>query len=435
MLVAILRFLYVLAFVALLSYFWGLFVSIETQNWFGIGLLSLVLAYYMWNAQRLMNDMLSDNVSVKNRGLGIWREIFYLFQKNTKKWRGKVADVERQQDRFIQAIQASPNGILMLDELDQIEWCNRVSERHFGLDSKRDLRQKVTHLIRQPGFVHYLAQGYWDQPLSLEDMGINRNLSLLIQSFPYGENRKLILSQDVTQAKKSEAMRQDFVANVSHELRTPLTVLSGFLETVLELELSPEDHKKYLGLMHQQSERMKALVEDLLILTRLESTMMPRHSQLISAPALIHRLVEDAKNLSGGAHQFEVDIDEKAYLEGEESELFSAFGNLITNAVRYTPSGGNIKVSWQVDKATGLVEFSVVDSGGGIAPEHIPRLTERFYRVDRSRSRDTGGTGLGLAIVKHVTTRHGATLKIDSELGRGSRFAITFPASRLIIQP
>lgn len=262
-----LRFFYLLAVVGLLAYFWGRFVSPSTSLWFASTLLVFILAYQLWNSHRLMQALLRDELVAKDRGMGNWREIFYLLHKNDKTWRHKLHLALEQQEKFIQAIQASPNGILMLDDADHIEWCNGVSERHFGINSKRDAMQKLSYLIRQPSFTQYIQNKRYEEPIQLEGMGINGNLSLNIQLFPYGVNRKLMLSQDITQTKKNEAMRRDFVANVSHELRTPLTVLSGFLETVRELKLSEEDRKRYLDLMHVQSERMEALVEDLLILT------------------------------------------------------------------------------------------------------------------------------------------------------------------------
>lgn len=424
------RFAYLIAVVAGMGYVWGKFISESTQYLFATVLLILILAYQMWNVQRLMQSLISGElIGHKRRGLGNWREINYLLQKLEKKWRDKASLALSQQEKFIQAIQASPNGILMLDDVDQIEWCNGVSERHLGLNSIRDSMQKLTFLVRHPTFTQYIQNKQYEEPILLDGMGIDGNLSLNIQVFPYGGNKKLLLSQDVTQSKKSEAMRRDFIANVSHELRTPLTVLSGFLETVRELPLSDQDRKRYLDLMYVQSGRMTALVEDLLILTTLESSPPPPSNQLILIEPLLKRLVQDAQGLSSGKHQIVTQFTSSRNLQGDEKEIYSAFGNLITNAIRYTPEGGQIRIEWGDDQDGAY--FSVRDTGPGIALEHIPRLTERFYRVDRSRSRDTGGTGLGLAIVKHIVTRHNATLEIRSDLGKGSTFSIYFPAWRL----
>jgi two-component system phosphate regulon sensor histidine kinase PhoR len=238
-----------------------------------------------------------------------------------------------------------------------------------------------------------------------------------------------MLARDVTQAERLEAMRRDFVANVSHELRTPLTVLVGFLETLRELDLDPQRVRDYLGMMGEQSGRMQRIIDDLLALSVLESAPPPPMDRVAVAP-LLERLRADAAALSGGRHAVSVQGTPTRDLLGAETELASAFGNLVSNAVRYTPAGGNVKLVWR-DGADGAL-FSVEDTGPGIAAEHIPRLTERFYRVDRSRSRETGGTGLGLAIVKHALARHQAALDIESELGRGSRFSARFPPQRTL---
>jgi two-component system phosphate regulon sensor histidine kinase PhoR len=269
------------------------------------------------------------------------------------------------------------------------------------------------------------------RPLHLDFMGEQGSLMLMLQIFPYGENRKLLLSQDITILKKNESMRQDFVANVSHELRTPLTVVSGFLETLRDLKISKLDQKRYVDLMFAQTSRMMTLVEELLILTRLDSSPLTSKTTKVHIEDLFEKLILDAKSLSQDKHVIEVRRLTKMDILGAESEIFSAFSNLIVNAIRYTPEGGTVIFEWKADQDGGAI-FSVKDSGIGIAQEDIPRITERFYRVDRSRSRDTGGTGLGLAIVKHVASRHNASLKIESELGMGSTFSIHFPKDRLV---
>jgi two-component system phosphate regulon sensor histidine kinase PhoR len=234
--------------------------------------------------------------------------------------------------------------------------------------------------------------------------------------------------RDVTQSERLDRMRRDFVANVSHELRTPLTVLSGFLETVRELPLEPEERDRYLALMAEQSDRMQRIVQDLLTLSTLESSPPPPEREQVAMAPLLARLQRDAEALSGGRHTIVLDAD-AGDLFGAESELASAFGNLVSNAVRYTPAGGRIVIAWKT--LGSCAEFSVTDDGLGIAPEHIPRLTERFYRADTGRSRETGGTGLGLAIVKHALSRHQSQLQVTSAPGKGSRFSALFPQTRL----
>ena len=359
---------------------------------------------------------------------GIWGEIYYRLHKLAKRWHAQVRQVEQQHSRFIQAIQASPNGVAMLDDHDQIEWCNAIAEEHFGLDAKRDLRQHITHLVRHPDFVRYLNSHQYDEMLVMRGMGEKRQNVLSVQAFPYGENRKLVLSADITELERTDAMRRDFVANVSHELKTPLTVLSGFLETMRDIPLSEADRARYLELMDQQASRMRNIVDDLLVLAKLEGDAKPPSDRAIDMRAVISHLQEDAANLSAGRHRFAFTADEDLTVSGVHTEILSALGNLVTNAIRYTPDGGSIDVVWK--QVGNEAVFSVTDTGLGIPAADIPRLTERFYRVDRSRSRDTGGTGLGLAIVKHVLQRHDATLEVKSEEGRGSTFSVRFPVQR-----
>jgi two-component system phosphate regulon sensor histidine kinase PhoR len=265
--------------------------------------------------------------------------------------------------------------------------------------------------------------------------GGNQPRRISLQFHPYGPGNRLLLTRDVTGLEIMEAMRRDFVANVSHEIRTPLTVLHGFVETMLSYDLEATERERYLLLMHQQSQRMMGLVNDLLLLSRLEGTPVPGRSDWFSAADLLAQVVRDAQVLSDaiadGGHDIHAEPCPHALqIAGAKTELLSAMSNLIGNAVRYTPSGGHIRAGWRT-LPQGEVEYWVADTGPGIAAEHIPRLTERFYRVDRSRSRETGGTGLGLAIVKHVIQRHGGQLHIDSTVGVGSTFRLLLPTSRV----
>ncbi|TXI81975.1 MAG: phosphate regulon sensor histidine kinase PhoR [Cupriavidus sp.] len=392
-----------------------------------------LLAYYLFQINRLWKVLDAPAYGEIPSALGLWGEVYYRLHRLVKRWRTQVLQVEQQHTRFIQAIQASPYGVLMLDDADQIEWCNDVAEQHFGLNARRDVRQRITHLIRRPEFVHYLTRERYDEPLVMRDMGEHKRNVTAVQILPYGENRKLVLTQDITKLENTEAMRRDFVANVSHELKTPLTVLTGFLETVRDLPVSEEDRLRYIDLMLVQSRRMQRIVEDLLALAKLESDVQPPPLDRINVSALAAHLVHDAEALSQEHHQIEADIDPAVVLRGAELEILSALGNLVSNAVRYTPEGGRISI--RLKYTDGQAVFSVSDTGLGIAPEHIPRLTERFYRVDRSRSRDTGGTGLGLAIVKHVLSRHHADLRVTSEVGRGSTFRVVFPKDRSGYEP
>ncbi len=349
----------------------------------------------------------------------------------------RAQDLSRRRlDEMMAAMQASPNGLVLLDADGRIEWCNLVAAQHFGLDVQRDLLQYVVNLVRDPAFTAYMGAGDPSRAVIVAGSQSTplRPVRLSVQVHPYGEGRRLMLSRDVTLLEQAEAMRRDFVANVSHEIRTPLTVLAGFVETLQTLPLSDEERTRYLRLMAQQSQRMQTLVSDLLTLSRLEGSPPPGADEWVELAALMAQCEQEAWSLSaqlgGGSHAIEFHCEGQWRLSGAPTELQSALSNLVTNAVRYTPAPGRIVVRWQV-MADGQGEFSVQDSGPGIAPEHLPRLTERFYRVDRSRSRETGGTGLGLAIVKHVAQRHGAELRIQSQLGQGSRFAVVFPAMRV----
>jgi two-component system phosphate regulon sensor histidine kinase PhoR len=333
---------------------------------------------------------------------------------------------------FLSAIEVSPNGVMLLDAADHISWVSASAANHFGLDPQRDLQQRVTNLIRQPAFVQYLSAGDFRDGVKCP-MTTGAQSWLQIHIKRYGDGLKLVLSQDITERERADHMRRDFVANVSHEIRTPLTVLSGFIETMGSLPLTEIERQRVIGLMSQQAERMQTLVADLLTLAQIEGSPSPAPDRWLRVDELMQRIDNDLRGLSRGRHPVTVTIDSQdkcCEIAVVESEWLSAMGNLVSNAVRYTPDGQPIDVRWQMLR-DGRAEFSVKDGGVGIASEHIPRLTERFYRADSSRSRNTGGTGLGLSIVKHVVQRHGGDFKVSSELGRGSTFSLTLPAVRV----
>ena len=412
------------AFISL--YNWGA----EYAIFIGVFLLSVPLVYSYINLARLGKYVQSDSIESMPLPSGFWEEVFFRLQRLVKTLKQRIRNIEQQHENFIEAFQASPNGILMLDESDQIEWCNSISERFFGLIFKRDVMQRINFLIRRPEFIHYLNKRNFDEPLLLERMGPDSSLSLMLQAFPFGNRRHLLLVQNVTDLQKADAMRRDFVANVSHEMRTPITVLMGFLETVQSLELEKNQREQYFDMMMSQAQRMKSLVEDLLTLANLEANSLPAATNQVNVETIMALLKNDAEALSHGNHSFTFEVLNKNNLLGDEREILSAFSNLVSNAIRYTPEAGAIHVKWIVN-VDGQGEFSVTDTGPGIASEHLSRLTERFYRIDRSRSRDTGGTGLGLAIVKHIANRHQAQLTIESTPGKGSTFTLRFPKERL----
>ena len=362
------------------------------------------------------------------RDAGLWGELGYRIERSLRS-REQAAELERTRlTQFLSAIEASPNGVMLLDAGDQMEWCNSLAADHFGLDPLRDRRQPITNLVRAPAFVAYLQAGRFDEAVQMPEPRGKGLLSVLVRR--YGDDLKLVLSQDITERERSDGMRRDFVANVSHEIRTPLTVLSGFIETLRNLPLTEVERKRVLVLMTQQADRMGALVSDLLTLARLEGSPRPMADRWVALKSLLVQVEAEARLLSGVRHVVAIATDVDAQIAGAQAELHSAITNLVNNAVRYTPDGGRVELTWRV-QPDGAGEIAVIDTGPGIAREHLPRLTERFYRVDGSRSRDTGGTGLGLAIVKHVVQRHGGELDIQSEIGKGSVFRLVFPAARV----
>jgi two-component system, OmpR family, phosphate regulon sensor histidine kinase PhoR len=379
----------------------------------------------------------ADDSARKPPVRGLWGEAAERIQRAMRVRDVQAQDAQHRLQEFMAAIQGSPNGVILLDPQGRIEWCNQTAADQFGLDPKRDLMQHVTNLVRDPSFTAYYNDngGGAGRDIVIPGPGSlpSRPVKLSLYLHSYGEGRRLMLSRDVTSVEQAEAMRRDFIANVSHEIRTPLTVLRGFVETLQNLPLQPEERARYLGLMAQQAKRMQTLVNDLLTLSRLEGSPLPGVGEWTPAAGLTGQCEQDARALSallGKAQNIRFGAPPALEIAGAPSELLSAMSNLVSNAVRYTPAGGSVEVAW-LDMPDGRWEFSVRDTGPGIAPEHLPRLTERFYRVDRSRSRETGGTGLGLAIVKHVVQRHGCELRIESRPGTGSTFAIRFPARRV----
>jgi len=369
-------------------------------------------------------------------GSGLWGEVSDRVRRLIRTRDRLAIDSEGRLQDILAALHASPNGVVLLDDEGRIEWFNQTAAGHFGFDARRDMLQHFSNLVRDPGFAaYYVARDFHrDVIMPGRSSTSAKPVKLSVHLHPYGEGRSLLLSNDITLVEHADAMRRDFVANVSHEIRTPLTVLAGFVETLQVLPLDDPERQRYLGMMAHQAQRMQTLVNDLLMLSRLEGSPLPPTQEWISVNTLIAQCEQDAEDLSSvvcaRVKSVSFEVEGVSELAGSSSELHSAMFNLIGNAIRYTPADKAIHVSWRF-LPHGAAVFSVKDAGPGIAPEHISRLTERFYRVDRSRSRDTGGTGLGLAIVKHVAQRHGAELGIESVPGKGSTFSITFPAQRV----
>ena len=366
-------------------------------------------------------------------GSGVWEEIFAGLARLMRRQTHIESRLSAALTRFQQAGAALPEGVVVLDEGDRIEWCNPRAEVYFGLDSQRDRGQQITYLIRQPQFVQYLEAGRFSEPLVLRLNRSDAELILSIQLVPYGDSDKLLLSRDITRWERLETTRRDFVANVSHELRTPLTVLNGFLETLADMpKPDPEMTKRSIALMLEQTTRMHRLVEDLLTLSRLESAQTPPARRIRGrARAGAHCCIAMPRRCPRGGTASRCGSSPSVGLIGSGEELRSALGNLISNAVRYTPEGGEIEISLG-RSPTACRPSPCATPASASSPSTFPRLTERFYRVDRSRSRSTGGTGLGLAIVKHVLSRHQAHLEVESELSRGSTFRAVFPPARAV---
>ena len=406
---------------------WAVAGALPAALFFGVFLLVRMILHLHQLAK--FDYWLADpDTRVVPDGAGLWEDVFARLNRMVRMYRKEREHHAAALQHMEQATSALPEGVAILDEADHIEWCNPLVEQHFGLDSARDIGQQITYLARQPEFVQYLATHDFSEPLVLR--GTRQDgLTLSIKLIPYSDNKKLLISRDITRFERIETMRRDFVANVSHELRTPLTVVNGFVETLLDMpSLENDTARRALQLMGEQTQRMERLVNDLLTLSKLDNALNALQEETVEVPVLLRALHHEGQSLSGGQHALRLELESDCNLLGNTAELRSAFGNLVSNAIRYTPQGGAIVLRWQ--ERDGQPVFSVQDSGLGIAPQHIPRLTERFYRVDHSRSRETGGTGLGLAIVKHVANRHQAQLNIASEEGKGSTFSIVFPAKR-----
>lgn len=391
--------------------------------------LCALLALHLYNLRKLLGWLKKPDLANIPWGNSIWEDTFASLYQEVRRHSRSETQLISALERLQQAAGALPDGVVVLNGTDQIEWCNPIAERQLGLNLTKDAGQPISYLLRQSEFINYLGVQNHSDPLVLKSLR-NPDITLELQLVPYGTNQKLLICRDITHLEKIETMRRDFVANVSHELRTPLTVVGGFIETLQDIEGAiPENLRHYFELMAEQTSRMRNLVEDLLTLSQLESSQNLLQEADVDIPALIVTVQKEAGNLSGGRHQVMIDhVDPELKLQGNTDELHSAFGNLVNNAIRYTPDGGEIHLSWKLRGNEAV--FSVQDTGIGIEPQHLTRLTERFYRVDRSRSRETGGTGLGLSIVKHILTRHQAKLEIASEFGKGSTFSAVFPQQR-----
>lgn len=421
-----------LAIILAISLLGGLmFGTLAALSILSIGLLLLVF-YHTHHLAQLERWAQSEMDTPVPLGRWVWEQAFANLYRHVRRHKEVEKNLNTTLARMREASEAMPDGMVVLTGDNHIEWFNRLATSYLGLDPDHDVGQPFANLVRQPEIVEFLAHGNFGEPLIVKSARDPR-LTLALQIIPYGTEQKLLVARDVSKLEELETVRRDFIANVSHELRTPLTVLCGFLETLESMPSDDSDAPRFLKLMKTQADSMQRLVNDLLTLSQLESPQNPLKEEPLDITGLMERVHGNALALSAGRHKIHLQVDSSSKILGSESELASAFGNLASNAVRYTPQGGTITLRWY-SNGSGVV-FEVRDNGIGIAPEHIPRITERFYRVDRGRSRETGGTGLGLAIVKHVVLRHQAELAINSTPGKGSSFAIRFPAARCILYP
>lgn len=371
-----------------------------------------------WLGRGAFGDKLEQN--------GIWGDIYHHIWKIRKVDKKRKKKLSRMIDRFRTSTDALPDAAVVLGSYGEIEWINTAASELLGL-KKTDKGQRIPNLVRAPLFVQYLKSGNYQQKINIPSP-VNDNIILEISIVPYGVGLRLMLAQDITQLKKMERMRTDFVSNISHELRTPLTVVKGYLETLQEMDDVPEVYFKSFQKMYAQTERMQLLIDDLLLLARLETKA--KKTECVRVPALLRQLCRESDLLEQDERRIELHIASDACLQGDVEELRSAFTNLVVNALKYSPIDKPVKVSWFGNDGNGAC-FEVVDFGEGIANTDIPRVTERFYRVEVKRNHKINGTGLGLAIVKHVLVRHDAKLEIESQLGKGSRFRCVFPAKRV----
>jgi len=393
--------------------------------WVMVAGLGLLVGYHTLYLSRLHHWAALPRQRELPFGFGSWGHAFDRIGRYMRQDAGERTETATELERLHAAVDLLPDGLVVLDRFDHVQWSNRAAQDLHGIFGTR---RPIDHFVRQPEFLAYLRDGDFSRSVTMA-LPSTPGRRFALKIVPTDEAYRLLVTRDITETSRLEQMRRDFVANVSHEIRTPLTVVAGFVETLLDMELPAEERRRCLEMVQKQTTTMQRLVEDLLTLATLESTSLPPEHSAVAVEPLLQAVVADVRALSAGRHPVELRIETDAGLRGAPAELDSAVRNLLTNAVRYTPDGGTITVDWRLIEGEGVL--SVRDTGIGIAAEHLPRLTERFYRVDRGRSRDTGGTGLGLAIVKHVAQRHHARLEIESRVGYGSTFSLRFPAARV----
>jgi two-component system phosphate regulon sensor histidine kinase PhoR len=422
-----------------------LFAAIAALSWLAGALSGLLLPcllaglllYLGWHLYQLTGlwQRLQDNRHGSSRAVGLWQALNNSLLEQHTAAQARLRELSYSLDRFRDTVNTLPDAVVILDAQQHIDWSNPAAGKLLGIDWPDAAGQPLGRLVTDPLLAEYLDSGEYAQPLVLNSPG-NRCiiLSLYVAPLKHAAKTQLLVARDITRQYHLDAVRRDFVANVSHELRTPLTVIMGLAEQLGLDSSDPVMQQRAIELLQQQAQRMNVLVTDLLTLSRLEMQHEATHEDSVAVPELLQSIAEEAVTLSGAArHDVQLQLDSHCGLRGDAGELRAAFGNLVANAIRHTPGGAHVMIRWREDSDG--AHFSVTDTGEGIAARHIPRLTERLYRVDASRSRDTGGTGLGLAIVKHVLEHHDAALEINSKVGGGSTFSCHFPVERIIPLP
>lgn len=405
----------------------ALFGSLFEQSFTFVAV--ILFAYLFWHLfqlSRLFHWIFISKAIYPPAAPGVWGEVFNQLYNRQRKHRADLKKLNDIVSEFRDSTRALKEGAMIISNIGEIRWFNKAAAKLIGLKSSVDIGQRLFNLLRHPDFIEYEAARDYGKPLTIPSP-INADLILSLSITPYNEDQRLVIIRDITEKYHLERVRQDFVANVSHELRTPLTVITGYLE-MLDPEVNPnlQSVSKPLGMMRQQALNMGHLVDDLLLLSKLDSKVDTNSYKTIDINLLLDSICAEARAFSGEKdQQILFHSHTNAMLKASEKQLRSAFSNLVFNAVRYTPAKGKIDIYWQEDDSH--LVLKVVDNGPGIASEHLPRLTERFYRVDTGRNRSQGGTGLGLAIVKHVLELHGAKLEIESTIGKGSSFSCRFP--------
>ncbi|MFK7964676.1 MAG: phosphate regulon sensor histidine kinase PhoR [Burkholderiaceae bacterium] len=394
---------------------------------FGITALALIVVVLInaLNTSRLHDWLQAPQVRQVPEASGAWGDMFDRLARFVGGEQQARDDLADQIEQIRESLDRLPDAVVVLDSDNSIQWCNSPAEDLLEIG---DSRRPITQFIRHPEFGRYLAEGRFEKPLEIE-LGARAGRVYEVRVHDTEDDMRLLISRDITDQAMLNQMRSDFVDNVSHEIRTPVTVIGGFAETMLDITLPPDKQREYLDTIVHNSRTMQRLVEDLLTLSSLEATGTEGLDEEINLRRLFDDLTGETRDLSSGRHEITSGAPDNVSIIGRLSEIESAVRNFLTNAVRYTPEGGTISLLWELRKGEGRI--TVRDNGIGISPEHLPRLTERFYRVDRGRSRATGGTGLGLAIVKRIANRHDATLDVESELGTGSAFSLILPAARV----